>query len=337
MNGRVKVSLILALALVVGRSFASPDPTSILRDSYAAEDKLQYTGTLTTRILCQAGLSPSAEVRISRSGRMSRMDYVSGPSVGTSIVDDGKSITRLVAASKTAYVSETPDAPEQLDLLLSNYSPVLIGSAKIAGRDCYEIKLAPKCACNPYKKLWIDKGTHLALKIERYGTHGELVSSTEYKHVDYAARPAASEFRAPSGWKKISLAGAEGVGLAAVKKVVGFAPVKPGYVPKGYRFDNYYLRTTPRCAPFAGLRYTNGLNTISVFERKGGCFGPGYCCRRGRGRGRGCADCATGEGCCLLINQPQGTMVHRTVGDLTVMIVGDISPTELQKMAASLK
>ena len=337
---KAAVSCTLLSLLVSGWSLASPNAAGILRDSYAAEKKLQFAGRLTTKVVCRAGVPPSADVKIVRSGRMSKMEYLSGPSAGTSIIDDGKSMIRLVTSSRTAYVSKTPEAPEQLDLLLANYTPVLAGSGKIAGRECYEIKLAPKCVGNPWKKLWIDKTSHLTLKTERYGSDGALVSSTEYGSVDYSARPTASQFRVPSGWKTVNLAGAPGVGLSAIQKAVGFAPIRPNYVPKGYKFDDYYLQNTPKCTPFAGLRYTNGLNTISVFERKGGCFGPGYGCGRGRGRGRGCGrgGCSSAEpGCCLLVNEPQAKMVHTTVGDLTVIVVGDIALTELQKMANSFR
>ena len=331
----------LAIAsLIGGASRASPDAAGILRKSYAAESQARYIGRLTTELACGAGRSAKADVTIQRSGGMSRMEYVTGPSAGTVIIDDGRSMTRLDASSRTAYISETPDAPEQLDLLLSNYQPVLAGDAKIAGRQCYVVKLTPKCACNPSEKLWIDKVSSVALKTEKYGSDGKITSSTEYRSVDYSARPAASAFRVPSGWKTVKLAGASAVGLEAVRKAVGFTPKKPGYVPNGYRFDDYYVRGTPRCTLFAGLRYTNGMNTISVFERKGGCFGPGF--GRGRGRGRG-AQCGrggcpwTGPGCHLLVNNPQARIVHTTVGDLTVLVVGDIALTELQKMAGSFK
>jgi hypothetical protein len=88
------------------------------------------------------------------------------------------------------------------------------------------------------------------------------------------------------------------------------------------------------------LRYTNGLNTISVFERKGGCFGRGFRCGRGRG-GPGCGinmGCGrAGAGCCLLMDNSQARMAHTIAGDLTVIIVGDIAASELQKMGNSFR
>lgn len=327
-------------SLIGGASGPSPDAAGILRKSHAAENQARYIGRLTTELVRGAGPSAKADVAIQRSGRLSRMQYLTGPSAGSVIIDDGRSMTRLDASSRTAYISETPDAPEQLDLLLSNYQPVLAGNAKIAGRECYLIKITPKCACNPSEKLWIDKGSSVALKTEKYGSDGRITSSTEYRSIDYSARPGASAFRVPSGWKIVKIAGASAVGLDAVRRAVGFTPKRPGYVPKGYKFDDYYVRGAPSCASFAGLRYTNGLNTISVFERKGGCFGRGFGCGRGRGRGARCGagGCApTGPGCCLLVNQPQARIVHTTVGDLTVLVVGDIALTELQKIAGSFK
>jgi len=337
LNGHRK--LVLISLIISASAYASPNASDILRKSYAAENQVTFSGRLTTTVY-RGGAAASAEVNVFRSGRRSRMEYVTGPSAGTVIIDDGSSMIRLDSSARTAYVSQIPNAPERLGLLMSNYAPVMIGTSRIAGRECYELKLGPKCKCEPSKKLWIDKQSQVALKTEGYGSDGRIASSTAYSRIDYSARPSATLFQIPRGWQAVRTAAESAVGLDAVRKAVGFTPVKPGYVPKGYRFDDYYVRNMPKCAPFAGLRYANGLNTISVFERKGGCFGPGFRCGRGRGgpgcgRGMGCG--RAGAGCCVLMDDPQARMAHTIAGDLTVIIVGDIAASELQKMGNSFR
>lgn len=325
---RITVIIVAALCLS-GSISAAADPTDLLRKSYAAESKSTFSGHLVTRIPGQA----PAEVSILRKGTHSRMDYLTGPSAGSAIIDDGKFLITLDSRAKTAYVSRTPDPPQHLDLLLANHRPVLIGSAKIADRDCYEIKLSSKYPGNPYKTIWIDKKSFTALKHDRINSQGKLTMSTEYTRVDYSAQVSESLFAIPKGWKTMQLTQPDN-SLQSVRKQVGFTPVKPGYAPRGYQFHDYSTRLTRGNCPFAGLRYTNGLNTISVFERNKDCGGRGF----GRGRGRGWMHGRGGQGSdeCMLYD-PQTRMMRTSAGDITVILVGDIAQTEMQKMADSFK
>lgn len=338
MNGCRKLILISLISLIIAASaYALPNASDILARSYAARNQVSFSGGLTTTVY-RGGCATTSEVNTFRSGARSRMEYVTGPSAGTVIIDDGSSMIRLDRSAKLAYACETPSASDRVGLLTANYNPVMVGVGRIAGRECYEIKLDPRCTSDPWKKLWIDKQSLVALKIEQHDSDGRIASSTAYSKIDYSARPSATLFEIPKGWKVVRTAAESAVGLDAVRAAVGFTPVKPGYVPKGYRFDDYYVRSVPKCAPFAGLRYTNGLSTISVFERKGGCFGPGYGCGRGRGRA-GCVRRAGrgGAGCCMLMDDPQARMARTIVGDLTVIIVGEIAASELQKMGNSFR
>lgn len=331
---RVRTSALLILFLILVCVPASgQDAVDILKKSYAAEGKVSMTGRLKTTVY---GSSPAAaEVRISRSGRQSRIEYTTGPLKGTVIIDDGSSVIRLDSGAKTAYLSGTPDPPERLNLLLQNYQPVMVGGAKIAGRDCYEIKLSSRHPRNPFKKLWIDKKSLVALKTERYSSDAKLAMSSEYIAADFSSRPAASQFRIPSGWKSVRLAAESDSSLDAVKKAVGFTPLRPTYVPKGYSFDGYYIRSTQTGNKFAGLRYTNGLNSISVFQQavrgrglgggRGG-FGGG----QGLGRGRG-------QGACMQAEGSQTRMLNTMIGNISITVVADLSEAEIRKIAASVK
>ena len=329
------ITLVLGMLLLSAATSCAEEPSAadILKQSYAAESLSAFSGRLRTTLLFGNG-SLSSNVIVFRNGRRSRMEYATGPSVGSVIIDDGSSVITLDPPAKTAYVSGTPEAPEHLDLLLANYRPAITGWGKIAGRTCYVVRLEPRYKGNPSKKLWIDKTSMVALKTERYDSDGKLATSTEYTTIDFSIRPSSSLFTIPRGWKSVRLAGESSYDSPdAVRKAVGFAPLKPGYVPRGYSFDGYYIRETRATVRFAGLRYTNGLNTISVFERKGPCPGFG----RGRGRGARHQGRGAGAGSCLLAEDPQARMLSTNVGDLAVIVVGDISETELKKMASSLK
>lgn len=327
--------IICAFLLTQAASWAAqPSAVDLLKKSYAAESRATLSGRLRTTLYL-GRLSPSAEVDVSRTGRRSRMDYLAGPSSGLTIIDDGVSLIRLNASTRTASRMATPEAPEHLGLLLANYRPLLTGGGKIAGRTCYVLRLEPKYGGNPSKKLWLDKASLIALKTERYNSDGKLAMSTEYTAVDFSARPSPSLFAIPRGWKSVRLADElGGESPEAVRKAVGFTPIRPLYIPEGYSFDGYRVCNMCRARCTAGLRYTNGLNTISVFEREGECPRQG---RRGRGWRGGRTDTRGGAGACIPIENPHARMLRTTAGGLTITLVGDIAETELQKMAESLK
>lgn len=326
----------LAILCLVMASFAccvsvsaQPSATDILKKSLHAATVPSFTGRLSTTVYGGNGGPMSAAVKVYQHGPKSRMEYISGPSAGRTVLDDGGHVIWLKSSNKTAYVCETPNPPAQLDLMLRNYSPVLSGSARIAGRDCYVIKLAPRSKCDPSKRLWVDKQSMVTMKTEKCSSEGELECTTVYSSIDYTARPDASVFSIPRGWKTIKLAECpDSNSLGVVCKAVGFTPRKPGYVPKGYTFDDYYLRNSTKVPTFAGLRYTNGLNTISVFERK-----------IAQGGKSGGSDPASSGVCNAgsFLDNPQAHMVHTLAGNLTVLIVGDVAETELRKMANSFK
>lgn len=332
---RAIVFLTVCLLLGTWNAYGSQlGPSDILKRSYTAESNTSYSGRLRTTLYLASGQT-SADVNIFRSGRSSRLEYLTGPAAGVAIIDDGKAIVRLDKSQKTAVITRTPTPPENLALLLKNHRVSLIGNDRVAGRKCYVIRLTPNYSGNPSKKLWIDYSTFIPLKTERYGADGKLAMSTQFTSINPSARPPRSTFDVPDDWKIVELPGRPSVSnTQAVSKVVGFSLLEPSYIPKGYVCDGYFICETCPRACCAGVRYSNGLNTISIFERKtqnpGRGQGRGW--RGGRGGGQG-----AGTARCIVAENPQARMLQTVASGLSVVLVGDISENELRKMAASLK
>ena len=338
MNGLLRIItvwIILLIILVV--SFAAQqDAVDILKKSYAAGGRNTFSSRLKT-ITYQNTKPISADVNISCSGLQSRMEYLTGPCAKSVIIDDGKSITRLDPSSKTAYILSNSKPDTSLEPLLANYQPIIIGSSSIDGRICYIINLRPKYKGNPSKKLWIDSKTYIPVRTERYNSDGSLTMSTEYTKVDFSAKPSPSLFTRPHGWKLIKLASnINDLRMGNVRSALGFMPVKSRYIPKGYSFDGYCvceMCVKPRCV---GLGYSNGLNTISIFQCKGNCActGPGLGHDLNKVQNRS-VHCRSGS--FILTETPQARVLRTQIDDFTITIVGDISAVELKKMASSLK
>ena len=301
-----------------------PSAVDLLKKTYAAESFGTHTGKLHT-IVCTSNKSVAADVNIEQFGRHTRMEYTSGPSAGMVIIDNGDSVIRLVKPAKTAYISNVQASMANIDLLIKNYKPVLVGSGRIAGRDCRIVRVEPKCAGNPWRKLWIDKTSFVTLKTEEHNCEGKVSMMSEYSQVDYSSHPSSTLFTIPKGWKSVRIASKpESRCLEEARKAVGFTPLKPRYVPAGYVYDGYSATCSMggvKCA--AGLRYTNGLIAISVFECK--------CCDKDNGQNCGQHDNR------MLGHNPNAHIVQTRVGNINISIMGDVSERELQRMAKSFK
>ena len=123
------------------------------------------------------------------------------------------------------------------------------------------------------RKFWIDTGSGLILKREIYGDDGELTVTSTFSDINYHPKPSSLAFS-----------------LAALSKMPGVHtvenyspaedPIKPALVPgqltgKAYAPPNlagYRLvgasTTTASGRPLLHLRYSDGLNLVSLFEQQ---------------------------------------------------------------------
>ena len=123
------------------------------------------------------------------------------------------------------------------------------------------------------RKFWIDVGSGLILKREIYGDDGELAVTTTFSEINYHPKPSSESF---------SLAGLSK--LPGVHTIENSVPsedsIKPALVPgqltgkayapsslAGYRLVGAST-TTSGGRPLLHLRYSDGLNLVSLFEQQ---------------------------------------------------------------------
>jgi len=330
----MKKRLLIGIAITllsgyVAVSADQPSPQDVLKKALQADQTAQYQATGVSWAWTD-GKQISARVRIYRSGTRSRVEYLSGPLTGMVMLDDGKTVETLMPGCGCPSVRENAASPNVLNTLLANHTAKLVGSDTIASRSVYVVELLPKIKGNPSSKLWIDKSTFVILRNDRYSADGKMVSSTRFDKVDYSARPSPALFRRP-GTGAIAVKPYEN--LADVRDIVGFAPIKPGYVPRGYSFGGYYISRTLCGRSLVVLKYTNGLNVISIAEGNCPCVG-GACPMRGHGPRRRAGH---GPAVCLLSANRQARVFRNTVGDISIVVTGNVADNELRKIAASFQ
>jgi len=329
--------LCICAAITVLACSAWASPADLVRKAYSAEKSAVYTGTLSNSVFLR-GQAERSSVTMYRLRDKSRMDYTSGPMLGSVVIDNGSSVCRLDKLSQTVYVAAPPPSPDNVKLLLTNYNAVPLGTESVAGRKAHIIRLEPRMPGNPKAKLWIDTASGIVLQNERYLHNGKLATRSVFTTIKFASTLPASLFSLPKQWKTVRIdADTPSVTASKLRGEVGFDPLKPSYLPRGYAFYGHFKRYTGSGKPAAVLKYTDGLNSITVFERMSGIGTGGKGQGRGLGRRwrRGGTGPATGRGQCIMRSDLQAEVAEIEVKGIIVTVTADIDPKQLRQIAES--
>jgi len=206
----------------------------------------------------------------------------------------------------------------------------------VAERPTKETLVTRKGSAVPAVTLYRDTETGAVLRRESYRYDGALASRTELTSVDYGA-PVSEPGPAPV---PIAAEGATGerTSREAVRESVGFTPAPPTHAPEGYRLDGLYGYASGHGRGYAEYRYSDGLRSLSIYERVPGGWasgsGPGA---HGRGRGQG-----NGRGGPPEVGRAQVTDIGIAItarqrrGGMVVVVIGDVSPDEAVRVLESV-
>lgn len=332
----ILIALIVIVAGIViakrGDILPERDASWILRRAQEQATLHSYSATAQTSVTCQGKMAVS-DVRITHmQPNRCRIEYVSGQLKGVIAGDDGARAWRFDPGTGRLVVGSSAscgDEAGRLHLLLENHSISLAGKDRIAGREAYALVVRPKDSSQIRKRLWIDADSFVVLRQEDYDSYGEMQSSTRFTGIRFAESFPDKLFEAPKGAKVTvtdrTLSGA--MTLAKLSEAVGFAVRAPKYLPLGYKLDACRVYDCPCECPHesACIRYTNGLNGISVFESKAGSG-----CRAEEGCGTSPA-----KGCA--VTKADGNEVATLERDgIAFTVVADVDRRELKKIVDSL-
>jgi outer membrane lipoprotein-sorting protein len=299
---------------------------TVVRHALGVAGKIPYQGTKVTEFPFNGKLMKSEALVARRSPSMRRIHYVTPPLDGVTIWQDARQTFRYDPRLNQLKIYDqggSPDdaAVEERALVLSNYEPRLEGEESVAGRPAYRVRLAPRHPGDPSRRLWLDKATYLKLGQEDYDGQGRLFRRTRFTEIDFdPIEPDA--FHPPqsilASAKKTYSDEELPKSVEHVSSVLGFRIKLPSYVPEGYRLEGAY--TYPcQCGceqPAAQVRWSNGLNTISLFQ----C---GHPCGQ--------------EAPCSFPRTAQSASVPISLGEESFLFVGETDRGNLEKMARSLK
>jgi len=316
----VALAAIAVTAMAVAWVATQRSGERLLRQSYDAERKYSYLGRLEIELLQRPRTARAQLSVLHAAPDKTRMDVVSPKEFeGYVVINTGDTRYIYSPSSKRWYGNTLGSPEEDVELALENYRVRVAGRDKVANRPCRRLKVDPRHPGNPRKTVWVDDKTSIVLRKELRNAEGKVISRSRYSQIrikeagalaDEAFLPP-EEVRSDVNWDTKS-------------PPREFAVLKPTYIPRGYRFDKDIRVRIHRGAERAHLRYTDGLNTISVFEE----ISPDKSASKAKG---------DGSKTTAIASTLYWSAVERHVGDLRVVIMGDIAVSELEKMAESIQ
>jgi negative regulator of sigma E activity len=307
---RAARAVLVAATLVVAGIVAQAAPTGpdLLRRSQQAERAHSYRGARASRMFFPRYNITAVAGVIHQRPATTRVQYLSPPSIeGTVVLQVGAQRWRRASGDRMWQRAAAPPEPEAFDLLMRNYDlRVSPGVQVVARRDCSLLLITPRHEGNPSKRMWVDRATGLVLRTELLNWRQEHISISAYR--DIAIDPDLSDalpLLAPPGQAQ----------TAPRRPALDFQPISPRYIPPGYVSRGTDVMTLGKYTA-AHLRYSDGLNTISLFQAPGKAFAN---------------ETPFGS---MELSFTQVIMWRR--GDMAFAIMGDIDPAELRKMADSI-
>lgn len=284
------------------------DPLDIVKKSENADKNVSYRGFKYADLLVGGKTVRATFKVLHRKPDETRIDYFEPSELaGIITIERGSESWRFIPSQQQWLANKWELAPQRLNLALKNYNVVDRGRDAVAGRSVRVLEIVPKKRGNPSEKIWIDVEHYLVLKSELRNSSGVPVSVSSFNKIEFNPKDIKdSAFKVPKGVKPPNNPVPQ----------LGFTVVKPKYIPKGYSFVQMSTIPVDKDIYAAHLMYTNGINTISIFERKRGAKTTDQ------------SDSRLGQ---------VANIIRFDRGNITFTIIGDISKKELQKIADSLK
>jgi len=266
----IRIAIILMMALSTmsqSDEVASQNLKSALKGAYEAEDTLQLHGIKETIATLPRG-TIKVRVELWQSNGRRLQIYLTGPLAGDKILEMKGVVYYISPGARRVTVAHPPLTPSStLDLLLRNYRVERAGEDLIAGRRCVILWIKPVYRGNPSRKVWIDSATLFPLRKESYDSNGELESVSTFTKVEYNPDIPEGLFKIPKGWRRVERPGFKPIDLDQdLSSELGFKPILLKILPKGYVLSGAFINAAPP-GPVLQVKYTDGMNQISLFER----------------------------------------------------------------------
>jgi hypothetical protein len=302
---------------------STPPAAAIVRNAWTVGRQAPLEGRMVVRLSGGEG-EIEADIVTSDDGQF-RFEYLTEPLKGVTVWQNGERTYRYNPQLKRLTVAHKRGGGDLEELVLENYDSRIAGYAKVAGRPTVAVDLHPKSGRGHWKRIWVDRERWVILADTDFDGDGEVRRSKKFTAVSYArpgAGPGPDAFRPPQDLLRRYGAAQKGdtssrFEVKALSNLIGFEIREPKWLPKGYAFHGAY-QTPCGCGErhqAARLEYSDGLNTISLFE-----------CRHPR--------CASEENC-FASGDPAPQAFRYRRGTESYLAIGDAPEADLQRIVRS--
>lgn len=352
---RFAALIILALTLSgCARNLSSDEARALLQRVQEARRTATLEATFTTSVRVRDQILTS-DGHLHRSPGVVQVRYLTGRFGGWQVVEQDGMVWRIDPQGQPTASNAGADPGADMRLapdLRVRYD----GPAWLAGRRAIHYTVRPPVSEQARLELTVDAATYYPLRLERFGTDGQLVSSTVSRKVNFAAAPpqrlAVPNVAAPAnqgaGPKRATAATEQ-----QLTKLLGGPLLKPTYLPQGFRPRGMFIHTF-RQRQAAEIRYFDGLRMLAVMQlprpkqgamRAGNPARPGVAAgrwgfwrglqqRRNDGSRQGLEASRDQGG--VRPSMWRGNVIRERRGDRIVIVAGELAPDELQKIMSSI-
>ncbi|MCX7920186.1 MAG: hypothetical protein N3A72_11395 [bacterium] len=363
MNLILKSFISIYIVLVLVSAGYAVEPIELLKHAWDNEGTIRLYGKISTFGYFGArNVSSQIELYWFPPKKI-RREFYADNQLRLVLVSDETTEWRYFPRRNIVVISELPTevkmTPSRLQLLMQNYHIKSVGQEKILNRTADVIEIIPKYPGNPSRRIWVDIKQPIILRIEQFNAESKKISTSYFTELSFSKKIDISAFTIPSTVKFINQSNTfrRKYSIEQAEKELNYAIKTATYLPPGYIYEGCYL-WQPR---FRGtnqslqLRYTDGLNILSIFEhpiekkrterdfkkgidrqfdrRKYSPF------QRNQGRDiefRKHAEDTTRE-IREYFERQHGKIMRINVGSIQCIIIGDLPQKELQKIAQSLQ
>ena len=247
------------------RQLAGEDAGELLRAVRQAKREVSLKGELDTNVRV-GGQYVAGHATVHRGDDRMDLTFTDGKAKGVKIIEQQGDVWQIAPNGKA--VRRLPRSPLDQMPAFGKHAVVEVSKGEtVAGRRTDKIIIRPRRHCKARLEIWADADNRFPLASDRYNNDGELVASTRYKTIDFSV-PAPKPVDVPEAklprrvWQR-----AEKTDDATAAKVLGRAPVRPGYVPPGYKAQGQYVHKGPR-GDTVELRYSDDVRLLHIMQTK---------------------------------------------------------------------
>lgn len=317
------------MLLLVAAQARAMDGRTVLTNMLKAEGSVAYIAHEVTTLAREPAVT--SEQTVYRAGfKGMRIEYTQ-PSIlkGEVRADDGSVLAHLIPKDKvmvkrpSRIAGMKQWAEHSLKALQKGEIQIeLVGKDKIAGRSVYVLEVNPQHRHHGKRKFWVDAEKWVKLKTEDITPEGTVASMSYYTKIYFVNSIPDEKFRVdlPEGYRvEQDPDHPRTMPLEKARQVAGFRILEPTYLPSGFKVAGAAVIPF-RDGKIVSIRYTDGVNTLSLFQARGDTLNPKFLRRLHEGP-----------------VQPNKGVYSWRKGDLNLTIISRISMDDIRKVAGSVK